>query len=185
MKRDLLTPFVLAALGLTFLFVCAMVVLSRSHPAWVQRKLRIGAVLLGLTAVTTGSACGTTTCYAPIVPDAPVVDPTNVYVLEGEVVGSTLSIDLTVTDTLLVEVSYRVGDAFSYRLEERALQPIEIERNDLEPVDGTFDEPVEEFEIVLPTTLATGTYYLRLFSTTAAMQPYTAGPPFELEITNE
>jgi hypothetical protein len=171
MKRELLTPLIVAGLAVAFVIVSAMVLLTR-NPRWIQRKLRIGALLLGLTAVV---SCGdeTISCYDPVMPN---------YFQLGENYGGIVNVDLSESQTLSGTIHERQGEVFSYRLENAAEE--EVARENIAALDGAFDESSEEFEITLPGTLVAGSYHLELFGADADAQPEYANTEFTLEVTD-
>lgn len=168
-KNQLPIPVLAIGLAAAFLIVSAMVLLTR-HPKWIQRKLRVGALLLSLTAV---ASCGeeTITCYDPAMP--------NYFELEQSY-GGTIAIDLNETQTLSGAIHDREGEAFSYLLSSDSGE--EMAREDIAALDGAFDENVEEFEITLPTSLTAGSYTLDLYASAADAQPEYASSTFTLEV---
>jgi hypothetical protein len=170
-KNELPVPVLAAGLAVAFIFVSAMVLLTR-HPRWIQRKLRIGALLLSLTAV---ASCGdeTITCYDPIQPQPNRFEVEQSY-------GGAISIDLNQTQTLSGTIHEREGEVFSYRLEDES--GVEMARENITALDGAFDEDVEEFEIALPGTLAAGSYTLEMFTADLDAQSEYANSTFTLEV---
>jgi len=67
MKKHLLIPVSLIVLSLLFLFFSFLVYISRNKASLIKKKLRIGALLLGMTGLSL-SSCSTPpmrTCYKP------------------------------------------------------------------------------------------------------------------------
>jgi hypothetical protein len=74
MKKEFLIPLIVIILTLIFVIVSAMVFLTKGSPYWISKKLKIGALLIGLTAISLscekGKTCYTQqpqkpTCYIP------------------------------------------------------------------------------------------------------------------------
>ena len=172
-KRDLLVPFVVAGVAIAFVAVCALVIVTRNHPKWVQRKLKVGALLLSLTAV---ASCGdeTVTCY--------VQPPSNVLEVEDQSAGETIPVDLATDDNLDATVAWRDGESFSYRI--TAPDGTELARGDLDAADGAFDENDEEFVIPLPTSMVAGSNTLEMFDVAADQQPNDTSWQWALEVTD-
>jgi hypothetical protein len=173
-KNELPVPILAVGLAAAFVFVSAMVLLTR-QPKWIQRKLRIGALLLGLTAVA-GCESAQPTCYE-------VVAVTG-FELEKQFEGSTVTVDRKKTQTVTGVLRSRTSSAYSYRLKEKPLHGTggeEFARADITALDRAFDEDVEEFSIALPKMLSPGKYTLELFDQAADKQSY-ASATFTLEI---
>ena len=164
MSRKVLVAAAVAALSLCFVVVSLLVLLSRGRGPLLGAKLRLGALLLSLGAVAVTGSCGDdeVTCYAPAISNHVVVeDP------EQEVDG--VPIDLSLGNVIRCRIESRSGDAFSWRIADDSL--VEIDRGDIEPLDGAWDESTEQFEIVIDPSLSTGAYWLWLYETDATHQP--------------
>jgi hypothetical protein len=146
-------PVFAALLGISFVVVSALVVVTRGHPYLVRRKLKIGALLLSISGVAAG--CGpTTTCYVPALDYAVSLDPTS-----GGSGG--IVVDLAVSDTLQGTFENRSGTEFSYQL--RDTNGV-VGSGDIYPADGVLDQPTERFRIVLGTSLAVGPYIIEFYA---------------------
>ncbi|MCR5453591.1 MAG: hypothetical protein K6F33_01210 [Bacteroidales bacterium] len=76
MGNKILAASAIIFVGIAFAFVAAIVFFSGGKSAfWVDKKLRVGGILLSLTSIlsgTTGCGCGTTTCYDAVDPEPQV-----------------------------------------------------------------------------------------------------------------
>ncbi len=66
MKEDVARYMTVGTVAVAFAGVSFLVWITRRHPYWVKKKLSIGALLLSLTAVTTGGCTSVHACYAPV-----------------------------------------------------------------------------------------------------------------------
>lgn len=177
-KKEMMIPFVLVGLAVAFGLVSAMVILSRGHPGWIKRKLKIGGMILSLTATLNG--CGTEptmTCY--------VVVPINEFSLVDEqdiALPQEITVDLTTNPVLRGRLRNREATSFVYRIVDK--NQTQVQGGLLQALDGAWDEYREEFEIVLDTNLVTDTYHLQL---AVGDDPAIIGMPSEylLHIQNE
>jgi hypothetical protein len=62
MKREIYMPILLIFLFIAFLMASGMVLFIKAKPGWIKAKLKIGALILSLTAV---ASCGSpqVSCY--------------------------------------------------------------------------------------------------------------------------
>lgn len=179
---------VVIGLSVAFVLVSFLVVVTKGNPKWVQKKLRLGAMLLALTWAASG--CGGVgdrddsgpgpMCYDPVQP------PNSFYL--GEHVGQhaypgqTLDVDFSTSNIVYGSIFNCQGETFSYLLLDAENQ--EIQKDDILPQDGAYDSYSEDFEIVLEPDLSNGTYALLLFDTTKEEQAG-LGEKFTLNVTND
>lgn len=160
-RRELWIPIAVIGLTLAFTLVSWLVRLSGGHPWLIRRKLRLGAVLLGLTWSAAGcNGPGSVTCYLPALED-------DVHFDAPFVSSAGLTLDLAAGSELTGEIFGPTSDVYAFQL--LAADDTEVRRGDLVATDGAFDESEEAFRIVLdPAGLpATGT--LRLYRGAAAV----------------
>ncbi len=144
-RRELWIPLAAAVLTAAFLLVSWLVRLSRGNPWLLRRKLRLGAVLLGLTWAAAGcegdGITGGGTCYAPLPPSDEVEFDARFYDGRGWVLDLAQGSEMTGT------LDYRTSAAYAFQLV--ATGGSEIQRGDLAASDGAFDESSEAFRLVL------------------------------------
>jgi hypothetical protein len=162
-RRDLWIPLAVVSLTVAFVFVSFLVRLCRGHPWLIRRKLRLGAVLLGLTWAAAGcdesgpggAGGGGVTCYMPAPTDDIMID-------DRFRTDSGYVLDLNVEHVLTGEVRYRttVSYAFQLLLNEHTV----FLRGNLVAADGAFDESTEAFLMDLGTELPPTSYELRIYA---------------------
>lgn len=182
MKREHLIQAALVVLSVLFVGACAMVFLTRGSPCSLRWKLRLGGLILHLSAMV---ACGTLapyepemTCYA-VGPGNPntmaITSPAPTYDTSAHAVSIPLG---KAPHELKGNVHERQGNAFSFRLCEgyggdnagatpSCVGKPEVQRENITAVDGSWDEFTEEFQVMLPDGLR-GEYTLELFATDEA-----------------
>jgi len=150
------------AMSVFFLFVAfgvvsLLVILTKRHPYFVSKKLRLGAVLLSLTC--SSAACigpgPLVSCYLPALQNQINVDQANSET--GEIV-----LNRATSDTLSGEIRDRNGTSFSYAVLDSTDSL--IKKDDITALDGAFDADSEAFKIGLGRSVAAGTYTLRFYS---------------------
>ncbi|HBS88300.1 MAG: hypothetical protein A2W91_17715 [Bacteroidetes bacterium GWF2_38_335] len=76
-KEKLITPVILIALGIAFIYACFMVAVRKDNKAAISRKLKIGAAIISLTAFINTGSYAQKTCYKPAIVEKPNVFITN------------------------------------------------------------------------------------------------------------
>ncbi len=146
---------VLAVIATAFLLVSLLVYLSRGRPGLIRAKLKLGALLLGLTG-TLGSGCGTTpftTCYLPA--------PREMMQIEFEVVDDWgVVLDLDQGHQLHASLNYREHDAFAFRILNE--EGTELQRGEILPADGAYDSSWEDCILEIDENLPLGQHWLDL-----------------------
>jgi hypothetical protein len=162
MTRDsLYVTLALVGLGVAFGVLSLLVWLSRGHPGLIRHKLRIGAVMVTLTAILAGGVtrCGATKCYAgPGPPSVSLVGES--YGRLVVTYGPEMTIGGTAQDFQYMSLSFRVVDL------ERTL----VQSGDIAALDGSFDDWYEPFEFALSGDVVPGEYLLRMYSCSADVQ---------------
>lgn len=161
-KKELIIPISIIGLSITFAVITALLFFTKGNKSLIKRKLKIGAVLLGLTAVV--NSCGPlpVTCYDPI-------DPNN-FSLSGEIYqNGKYVIDLSQSTIIPGKIHFREGYDFSFRITDSV--KTEKQRNDIFALDGAYNEDTEDFEIPIDTNIAGGNYKLWLFDYAKGDQP--------------
>jgi hypothetical protein len=164
MKRELSVLVPLALLGAAFVLVSLLVTMTRGNSWLVARKLRIGAMIIGLNAAAAGCFPPFVTCYDP---GPTCYDPPAEHVClieeSEECMPGEVRLEGDAPIVLVGVVSSRESDAYSFRIvgpDEEVLQ-----RGDALPRDGAFDSSTEEFEITIdPSSLPAGELLLELWA---------------------
>lgn len=160
-KKELLIPLFFVALSLAFVVVCALVVISGSHPYFIKKKLRLGALLLSLSSA---AACGggpgddVIMCYDP----APPADEMNLDLRDEVHQGFDVTMDLEQDNELHGAINNRSGEAYSFLLVNEA--DVVVQQEDIGALDGVYDDYDEDFVITIREDLPAGHYTLSLFA---------------------
>lgn len=144
--------FVFGGLAAAFVIVSALVVLSRRNPWFVAKKLRIGGMLLGLTAMTTLTACPAT-CYMP----ALVIEE----ITFDSSVGKTITVDNVTNLQLNGTFSNRTESADCYFLRDEFNRL--MGQGDIASLNGPRTTILESFKIPVDSNLSPGTYQLLIY----------------------
>jgi len=175
-KKEFFTPLVLAGLAIAFIVVSALVWLSKGNPGLVRRKLRLGGMLLALTGAVNGCGGLTGMCY-----DVAMSNEFSVSDVEQD---GAVHLDLPSNNNVAGTIYQRQGDKFSFRLLDQKEQ--EVQRADIEALDGKYDENTEEFKLAIKKDLGTGSYSLTFYS--AGANDQTSVEPhyntYKVQVTN-
>ena len=175
-KKEFFTPLVIAGLAVAFIVVSALVYFTRGNPALVQRKLRLGGMLLALTGAVNGCGGLTGMCYD--------VAMSNEFSLSDVGQDGMVAVDLPSNNKVAGSIYQREGETFSFRLLDS--QDVEVQRADIAALDGAFDENTEEFELAIRPDLTSGTYEVSFYNSLQGDQS-TVEPHYKiykLEVTN-
>jgi hypothetical protein len=159
MNRRMVTGLALGLLFAAFGIISILVIVTKRHPFMVDKKLRLGAMILTLSALTTGcrSVGPEITCYDPM-------PPNQIYIDQDDSLLDTITISLAANDTITGKIDLRAGELFSYIIADSSSGSVVI-KNNLLPTDGTFDEQTEEFAISITPPMIPGQYLLRFYAT--------------------
>lgn len=161
MKKELSLGMAVLGLGALFVLLSLLVFLNPRSRYLVTRKLRVGGLLLSLTAVSQSVAC--ITCYAPI----DDYYNTDIITLNEQHSGTTIQVDPRVTPALAGQIAERRSEKFACRLTNLEMaQAMEIGA-----LDGAYDEYTEEFTLPLDPNLPAGRYRLDFFPAHAGEIP--------------
>ncbi|MBM4119160.1 hypothetical protein FJ251_15775 [bacterium] len=173
-RKEIALPIAAVGLAAAFLIISGLVRLTRGHPWLIRRKLRIGALLLGVNGAAAGcDRGGGVTCYEPMPQnridfDAPFETP------------SGLVLDLAAGSVLTGEILAPTGSAFSFQL---TFEETELQRGDLVPLDGAFDESSEAFSLTLDPDHLSARGMLRLYRSAAVdLEPRLMIEQYELTV---
>jgi hypothetical protein len=159
--KKITLPIILAALSLVFIVTCVALYLHKGKSAkWVARKMKVGGIMLSLTAIL--SACDPTqvtdepeiTCY--------MVAASNLIVVETDTTN-TITLDLPNQQTIEGEIMSRISNKFCFTVLDSTERV--VQKENITALDGTFDESQEKFKITIDKELAPGNYGLRFYNT--------------------
>jgi hypothetical protein len=154
MDQKIVTSASVFFLFLAFGIISLLVILTRRHPYFVSRKLRLGAVLLSLTGSSVGCVAPVS-CYLPALHNVITIDQVNPQTSE-------IVLDRATSDTLTGSIRDRLGTAFSYAVFD-SLDTL-VKKDDIQALDGAFDADSEAFKIGFGHSVPAGDYTLRLYS---------------------
>lgn len=153
MNFKITTGISIGILFVAFATVSLLVILTGRHPYFVAKKLRLGALILSLSGASAG--CFATSCYV----QAP---PNNFTIDHPHLSNDSITISKTSSDTISGKITLRDGNTFSYAIFDSS--GTLIVKDNIFPIDGSFDEDSEEFNIIPPPSIMPGIYELRFYS---------------------
>lgn len=157
-KNEYLVPVGIVLLSIVFSVVCFMVFISKGKSAyWISRKMRVGGLLLTLTALMNlNHSCDRDKKNAPMV---------NCYDVMPEMYISLEKDTVYMNNSNLITGSvYGYSDnTFSYNITDTS-STISLQKGLLVAKDGQFNGDTEAFEIALDSSLKTGRYVMKVFS---------------------
>jgi hypothetical protein len=154
MERKIITGISLGLLFTAFGLISLLVILTKRHPYFVSKKLRLGAMIISLSGIAAG-CLPTTTCYVPA--------PDNVFQIDqADSQTGAIVVSKAVSDTITGRITARNRDAYSFMIVD-SLDTI-VMKNNISPVDSVFDEAIEEFKIGFGNSLVPGNYSLRFYA---------------------
>lgn len=173
-KRAIL-PLVLAVLSGVFLITALAVHLTGGRSSrWVSRKMKIGGLILSLTALLNSCTPQLTdvpqdgnvpwTCYIMVAPEL----QTNRFFLE-DIADSTITLNHSNAMKIYGEIRKRTLETYSFSIENQ-LKTV-IYKGEIEAKDGSFESETEKIVIRIPAEINEGNYILRLFAAESSNQP--------------
>lgn len=168
MKDDFIIYGALAGLVIAFLIVSAIVFITNGSSAkFISRKLKLGALILTLTAsISTG-------CKGPLNPENPEGPGGGITCYDVAMVDDMIinnyshseagwPLNLKESNQMSGKIMYRQNDAYSFRLTDANEKVYQIAP--INALDGDYDESTEEFRIALNKNINSGLYYLECFN---------------------
>jgi hypothetical protein len=153
-----LAPVLIVGLSFLFIIVSLGVYLSKGKSEfWISRKMRIGALLLTITAIGSQSCStfpGTASCYDPVIHNSFTLDS-----LDWQT--NKLVIDLNESNQVTGEIESRKGEVFHYEIQDTVSGNVVLNGN-LVATDGLFDSSREAFYFNIPNDFEVNTYGLVL-----------------------
>ncbi|OQY05310.1 MAG: hypothetical protein B6I20_01440 [Bacteroidetes bacterium 4572_117] len=152
-KKETIIPITVAVLTVLFAIISLAVFFSKGKSGfWLSKKMKVGALLLTFSTVTTYSCVS---CY-----DMPA--PANRFIIEN-LDGYKINLDLNIDNKINGTIEDRDGINFSFNITD-TLRSDTLQIDNILPADGLFDSYVEDFTILVDENLQNGTYYLNLFA---------------------
>ena len=175
MNRKTSVVIISALLFVAFGIISVLVVVTKRHPWLVRKKLQLGALLLSLSAVTSGCRGGgpEVMCYDPVPDTMFVMDQVNSQ-------SGSITLNKTVSLTLTGRIDFRNGTEFSCALLDT--DGGIVEAHDIVPGDGIWDESSEAFSVALRESIGTGRYQLRFYDLPAASVQEADGHLYSFDI---
>ena len=157
--KKLTTPVVAAILFSAFALACFIVWFSNGKSRkLLNRKMKLGAAIIAVTAVSTGCP-PMVTCY-----DMP---PQNDFRLDGMTWDTAGYYKLEIPEDSILRGMILSPTFDDYLVKLSKSDTIEIQTTKLKPTDGAFDQASENFEFRLAPHIAPGLYTLRFWSAQA------------------
>lgn len=157
--KKLSAPVVAAILFSAFGLACFIVWLSNGKSRkWLNRKMKLGAAILTVTAISTGCP-PTVMCY-----DIP---PQNDFRLDGMTWDTAGFYKLEIPDDSMLRGMILSPTFDDYMVKLMKSDTVEVQVSKLKPTDGAFDQDSETFEFRLAPTISPGEYTFRFWSAQA------------------
>lgn len=151
-KKEIIVPMMAIGLGLAFAAVSLAVVLSRGKSKkWIARKMKLGGLLLTLTAASCNGGGGEVTCYETAEINSMWINPTNQNGIE---------VKLDTGNILIGNISTIEGKDFSFQVSDstgKSFQKGIILVDSLTSYSSTF-------KIELGKEIKPGKYVLKLYA---------------------
>lgn len=185
--KKITLPAAIAILSVAFVAASFMVSRHKGKSAkWVARKMRLGGLILSLTALLQACDPAQTaaltdgnppwTCYM-IAPGPKAA--TNQFYINTEN-DSVITLHLKAHNTIDGEIKEREAEEFSFAIYDA--QDSLKQQDNILPNDGAYDEDSETFEIEIDKSLETGDYTIRFFAVKKEDQPTWSEQYFNLKI---
>jgi hypothetical protein len=179
-------PIVLAILSAVFLAISFIVYLKGGNSAkWISRKMKIGGLMLSLTALLNACDPARTgalidndppfTCYMIAMP----IDTTNRIYVETDK-DSIIALNYPEEREIKGEIRYRTGNEYSYALYNTSDSI--VDKENIRPNDGVFNSDTEDFRIKLSPNLEKGDYSIRFYNTNSNDQPFWSEQYFNVKL---
>jgi hypothetical protein len=151
-KDELIKPLLFLFLSFVFVIICLMVYVTRGKSKiWINHKIKTGAILLSLSAITSGTGC--VTCYDMPEPIMVTFNGSSSYIIEMK----------PVSGHVLQGTLYMPGNKdFSFKLNDLGNQLIQT--GELVPADGEFGDQKEDFSLEIDKNIGLGEYHLDLYN---------------------
>lgn len=176
-KKELLIPISVIIFSIIFAIISMFVFFSKGKSKyWLTKKMKIGAVLLSLSAMTIQNSCRPpfVTCYEQVMPN-------QIYV-ETDSLGN-VNLNITESNKLNGKIFVRESDEFSYNITDTALNASVLFKGNISPSDGIYDSTEENFFIEIDTSISEGKYVISFYPLSIDLQnEYQANFVYNLKI---
>ncbi len=159
-KKEIFIPFLVVGLTLLFAGISfAVFITNGKSKSWVARKMKIGGLLLTITAASCHTGGGEVTCYDTVASNSIWM---NAHGEKG------IELNLDTSNVLFGRISGVQGSDFSFCITDEKGK--KVQKSELIPADGKFDNFDETFKIELNKNTLPGTYQLKLFAVSVNAQ---------------
>ncbi|NJO88519.1 MAG: hypothetical protein HC831_05800 [Chloroflexia bacterium] len=154
-KKEIILPITVLGLTLLFAGICVAVFLTNGKSKkWVTRKMKIGGLMLTLTAASCNGGGGEVMCYETVAVN-------NIWMENQGEKG--IEIMLDTGNVLTGHLTGAQDSVYSFSVSDKNNQI--FQRGELLANDGKFDQMNEIFTIKLDKSLSPGDYILHMFPT--------------------
>jgi hypothetical protein len=167
-RKEILIPVAIISLTVVFASVSVFVFFSKGKSKfWISKKIKIGAVLLTLSAISVQPSCRPfVTCYDPVMP--------NQFVLDNDSLNN-INLDISETNKLTGIIYSREGTEFSYNISDTSSTANVLFKGEVFPTDGVFDSSQENFFVEIDTSINPGQYRISFFNKSVELQDEYSG----------
>jgi hypothetical protein len=163
MERKIALGISLGVLFIAFGIISLLVILTKRHPYFVAKKLRLGALIISLSGFAAGCSGG---APKPVVSCYTSADELVFSIDQADSLTGSIVLHKGISDTITGKIRTTFGneiyrDSFAYAIIDSANSI--VFKNDILSNDGAFDGKEEEFKIGLGNAVMPGTYEIRLY----------------------
>ncbi|HNW50879.1 MAG TPA: hypothetical protein PKH79_07350 [Prolixibacteraceae bacterium] len=155
-----IAPFALAGLFAAFAVVCLLLAFKKGkREKWVALKMKLGAMIIAISGIATGCTPETViTCYDPVPENLISFDKTD------SADYRTIIADLPADTVVTGKIYSRTYNEYTFEILKADSQS--VQKGNLLPTDGAFNDSDESFRINLNTQIDTGKYHFNIFAIT-------------------
>ncbi len=154
-KKEIILPLTILGITLVFAGICIVVFFTNGKSKkWVARKMKIGGLLLTLTAASCNGGGGEVMCYETVAVNSIWMES------QGD---KGIEIMLDTGNVLTGHLTGGQDSVYSFRVSDKHNQV--FQKGELHSKNGKFDQMNEVFNIELDKTLSAGDYILDMFPT--------------------
>jgi hypothetical protein len=161
-RSSLFTPLLFIFVSIAFLTISVLVILSKGkNGRLIKSKLRLGAFLLGITAVSTGCP-PVVSCYDP------VDNNEYLYLNDTCLTNGKIEADFHTLKTLTGKIYNRNSSDFSFLIIDN--QSNILQRDSITPIDGNFDNSIEDIFFTVSDSIPAGNHNLLIYNNKPDLQ---------------
>lgn len=155
-----IAPFALAGLFTAFAVVCLLLAFKKGkREKWIARKMKLGAMIIAISGIAAGCTPESViNCYDPVAENIFSFDKTDSA--DYRVIIANFPADTVVTG----KIYSRTYNEYTFEILKADSQS--VQKGNLIPTDGSFNDSDESFKINLNTQIDTGKYFLNIFAIT-------------------